>query len=658
MNQAEQIAVATSPYAAHWQHPPVVIIGAGPVGQRVAAELRQHDSRREIVMFGDEPWAPYDRVQLSTWLAGAIAAPAMRSAGGDAHLQRYLGTRIQSIDRDQRVVTDGRGASCPYDRLVLATGSRAFIPPLPGVGLPGVFTFRNLSDAERLMARTVRSRRLVVIGGGLLGLETARALHRFNTHITIIEQSVRLMFNQLDGDCASLLQRHVEETGVAVQTGARVRCMLGDTRLEGVQLSDGQVIDCDTVVIAAGITPNTELASGCGLPARRGVLVDDRMQTSDPCVYAVGECAEHRDIVYGLAAPGFEQAAVAAHVLSGLAAEYRGSIAATRLKVLGVPVLSVGAAETEWHRRTLVYRNRRTGVLRKVLLDGNRLDAAISVGDWDEFSRVQEAVRARRRVLPWRALRFRLTGTLWSDECEGGVAGWPSRATVCNCKGISRGTLSQALDQGCTSVACLAQRTGASTVCGSCQPLLLQLLGALSVEPVRAARLLTGLAVLALLTMLPFFLPADIPYNGSARDVLQYDALWRNGLYKQISGFALLALVVLLGLLSLRKRVARIGWGSFDGWRALHVVAGVLTVAILAVHTGLRMGTQLNFWLMLLFAGLLLAGAGASASVGLQHVLPLSLARRSRTFAVWAHVLLLWPLPVLLGFHVLKTYWY
>jgi len=658
MNQAEDITAAVSPYAAHRQHAPVVIVGAGPVGQRLAAELRAHDGSREIVLFGDEPWAPYDRVQLSTWLAGALATPAVTGTGVDGHLHQYLGTRITSIDRDSRLLTDSYGAVCPYDRLVLATGSRAFIPPIPGVDLTGVFTFRNLSDAERLMARTVRSRHLVVIGGGLLGLETARALRRFNTRVTIIEQSARLMFNQLDGDCAAQLQRHVEEAGITVQTGVRVERMLGATRLQCVQLSDGRAMECDTVVIAAGITPNVELARECGLNTHRGVLVDDRMQTNDEHIYAVGECAEHRQIVYGLVAPGFEQAAVAAHVMSGRDARYRGSISVTHLKVLGLPVMSAGAVETEWSRRELVYRNRRTGVQRKVFLNGNRLDAAISVGEWDEFSRVQEGVRTRRRVLPWRALRFRLTGTLWSDEHGGGVGGWPATATVCNCKGITRGALSGAIDKGCASVTCLAEQTGASTVCGSCGPLLVQLLGSAVIEPARAARVLFITAAIAVPGTLLFFLPANIPYSDSVQHGSQYDCLWRDGLFKQISGFSLLALALLLAALSLRKRVARIRWGGFDGWRTLHVVSGVLTIAVLTVHTGLRMGSQLNFWLMLVFAGLLLAGAGASASMGLQHALPLSLARRSRTISVWTHVLLLWPLPALLGFHILKTYWY
>ena len=199
MHQAEKIIVAEQAARAEWCRPPVVIVGAGPVGQRLAAELRRHDSEREIVMFGDEAWAPYDRVQLSSWLAGK--APAKDTVTDDAHLRICVGMSISAIDRENREVIDAHGSACRYEKLILATGSSARIPSIRGVCLPGVFTFRNLSDAQSLKARSVSSRSMVVVGGGLLGLETARAMYRFNTNVTIIEASAHLMSNQLDGEC-------------------------------------------------------------------------------------------------------------------------------------------------------------------------------------------------------------------------------------------------------------------------------------------------------------------------------------------------------------------------------------------------------------------------------------------------------------------------
>jgi nitrite reductase (NADH) large subunit len=255
-------------------------------------------------------------------------------------------------------------------------------------------------------------------------------------------------------------------------------------------------------------------------------------------------------------------------------------------------------------------------------------------------------------------LRFRIAGTLWSADGEGNVAGWPAAAVVCNCMGVSRGELTRVVDEGCLGLDCLAGRTGASTVCGSCKPLLQQLLGVANFEPVRAFRVLVGAAFIAALATLFWFLPVAVPYADSVQSPLRIDSLWRNSLFKQISGFTLLGLSVVLALVSLRKRVSRLTLGSFDGWRAVHVITGTLVIVVLVAHTGFRLGDNINFYLMLVYAGLLLAGAAASAVMGLQHVLPIALARRVRQYSVWSHILLLWPLPALLGFHILKTYWY
>jgi nitrite reductase (NADH) large subunit len=660
MINAQSRTLEMSRYAAAWEDPPIVIVGAGPVGQRMAAELRERTPGAAVVMFGDEPWEPYDRVRLSSYLAGEVAEVAGLVALCDAsRLSRYLGTAICRIDRARKVVIDSRGEECPYLRLVLATGSRPVIPPIPGVALPQVFTFRNLSDAQRLKARSVRSRHTLVIGGGLLGLEAARAMQVFNTAVTVVEQASRLMFNQLGEETAALLSEHVIRLGIRVLTRTRVEKILGEERLEGVLLSGNRRLRCDTVIIAAGIRPNVELARECGLKVGSGVLVNDQLRTSDPDIYAVGECAEHRGTVYGLVSPGYEQAAVAAFVIArGGQASYTGSLSATRLKVLDCPVMSAGEVETEWARGVLAYTDPANTQTRRVYLDGNRLDAAEAVGEWSEFARVQEAVRRRRRIWPWQLLRFRRTGYLWRQYAETCVSDWPATATVCTCTGVTRGTLTYAVDQGCTDIERLAGKTGASSVCGSCRPLLLQLLGAVSIEPVRAARVLSGAAAAGGLVSLALLLAPAIPWNATVEVPLRWDVLWADGLYKQISGYTLLGFSLLLALLSLPKRVGRIRWGDFAGWRAAHVVMGVGAALVLVIHTGLRLGSALNLFLMVSYVGAVLAGAVLSGAAGLQHALPLGLVRRTRSLSLWAHILLLWPLPGLLGFHVLKTYWF
>lgn len=648
-----------SPYAAQRLHPPVVIIGAGPVGQRVAAEFLQQSRHRsvQVFLFGDEPRELYDRVQLSGYLAGEIA-DVNTALADDPRLVRHLGTRITAIDRRQRLVIDNAGRACPWSRLVLATGSHATLPPIPGIGLGHVYRFRDLNDAERLMARTVRSRHTVVIGGGLLGLEAARAMRRFNTRVTVIEQAAHLMFHQLDGDGAALLNTGMRQLGIEVITAARVRRLHGNAAVEAVELADGESLACDTVVIAAGITPNIELARDCGLYTRRGILVDDQLRSSDPYIFAAGECAEHRSRVYGLVAPGYEQAAVVAHVLARRSVSYTGSTTATRLKVAGCELFSAGEIQQECPRHTLEYLEGNGSVYRKLFLAGNRLEAAYALGAWPDASRIQEAVRQRRRLWPWQLKRFRLTGSPWPGDGEDGIAAWPATATVCNCSNVSRGTLTRAVDQGCRDLDSLCKATGAATVCGSCRPLLRQLLGAVEVEPVRAARFLTSAAVLAGLATLLFLLLPAIPYNRSVQATLQWDALWRDGLLKQFSGYTLLALSLSLGFLALPKRIRRIDWGDFAGWRAVHAGIGILAAVVLVAHTGLRLGSELNLLLMLTFLGVLLSGALLSAASGRQHALPLGFARRARRLSAWTHILLLWPLPALLGFHVLKSYWF
>ena len=408
--------IARHAYAAARETPPIVIIGAGPVGQRVAAEFLQQSRQKPVpvFLFGDEPREIYDRVQLSGYLAGHIPDISVaEQLDDDPRLTRMLGTQISAIDRERRVVMDRNGDACPWSRLVLATGARASVPPVPGVELAHVYRFRDLDNAERLMARTVRSRHTVVIGGGLPGLEAARAMHRFNTRVTVLEQAAHLLFHQLDADGAALLNNAIQHLGIQVISGARVKKLCGSTRVEAVELADGKRLACDTVVIATGITPNIELARDCGLHTRRGILVDDQMRSSDPYIFAAGECAEHRSRVYGLVAPGYEQATVVAHALARKTISYNGSSNATRLKVAGCKVFSVGEIQQEWPRRMVEYIEGNGSIYRKLFLVGNRLDAAYALGSWQDASRIQEAVHKRRRLWPWQLQRFRHTGSLW-----------------------------------------------------------------------------------------------------------------------------------------------------------------------------------------------------------------------------------------------------
>jgi nitrite reductase (NADH) large subunit len=641
---------------------PVVVVGAGPVGMRFAQELARRDPATPVVLYGDEASEPYNRVRLSSFLVGETSWQALTrdsTLPAGANIETRYGCRVTAIDRVDRCVRDATGCVQPFSSLVLATGSRPHVPDIPGIRLPGVYTFRDVRDAHRLLARRVRSRRTVVLGGGLLGLEAARAMQRFNTSVTVVEHYSRLMMRQLDQGAARELAAHVAALGIEVVLGDGVKRVLGDGAVTGIQLRNDRVIECDTLLVATGIIPNTELALAACLHIGRGVKVNDSMQSSDPGIYAVGECAEHRNRVYGIVAPGLEQATVAAHVIAGGRTRYRGSTVATRLKVVDLPVFSMGPVteeETPDFARTWVFR--KGDVYRKLVTFRGRLVGAIAVGECPELNRLQEAVTRQRRVWPWQLLRFNQTGAMWPEAEVESVLAWPATAAVCNCTGVTRGELGRALAEGCCTVEALAARTGASTVCGSCRPLLAELAGnAGPAAPVRAWKWLLGTSSFALKTAAVIAIALLIPYAQTVQVQWQWDLLWRESFWKQVSGFTVLGFSAALLAMSLRKRVPRIKLGDFSLWRVAHAVLGALTLVGLIVHTGGRLGSNLNLMLMGAFLGVVVLGAIAGGVIALEHRLGAEGARLRRTW-LWSHILIAWPIPVLLGFHVLKTYYF
>lgn len=642
--------------------PPVVVVGTGPTGIRFVEKLLERAPDTPIVLYGNEPWEPYNRVRLAGLLTGEIDFDGIQNPlrlPARHRVEQRHNCEIVAVDRQRRLVRDHLGNLQPFSRLVLATGSRPHVPNIEDPDKTGVFTFRNLDDAQKLIARRTRSRHAVVLGGGLLGLEAARGLQKHHTAVTVIEHARRLMAQQLDDEAAELLRERLLALGIQVALGDSVKRVLGDTHITGVELLSGRSVACDTLVIATGIRPNLALARDAGIAVGRGIRVDDCMQTSDAHVYAIGECAEHRGRIYGLVAPGLEQAAVAAHHVAGGSAAYRGSQTATRLKVVGVRVFSAGCTgedQTIRQLRTLSWRSCDNGGYRKLLLQRNRLIGAIACGDWDESNRVQESIQRRRYLWPWQYRRFLRHGRLWPTQKDASVCDWPAGAVVCQCTGVTRGTLSAALQAGHCTPQALGAHTGAGSVCGSCRPLLAELAGGAPPAAERGSRTLVWTGVAALLAAMAMLLAPPIPFPDSVQ-TLRWDLLWRDSLLKQISGFSLLALAASVSLIGVRKRT-RLNLGTFSSWRIVHVLLGTLAAAALIAHTGLRLGHNLNLYLMLCFAGLLLAGAVAGAAIGWQHLLPRTFGRRLREWSLWAHIVLLWPVPALLGYHVLKTYWF
>lgn len=642
----------------------VVVIGSGPVGIRVVQELLKRDSRIKIAIFGDEPWQPYNRIKLSSLLTGDVSEDEIyqqQDITQNPSVTTFYNNRITNIDRHTREVIDSHGKRYSYKKLILATGSKPHLPSIEGIQLKNIFTFRDLSDAQKLMSRTVRTRRTVIIGGGLLGLEAARAMQRFNTHVCVIEHSMWLMFRQLDQRAGAYLKQYIEGLGIEVCVNSRVTRIVGDEQVSAVVLANGDEIECDTLIVAAGIVPNIQLAVDAGIHIGRGIRVNDQLQTNDPDVYAVGECVEHRNKIYGLIAPGYEQASVAAHIINGNKAQYLGSVSATNLKVLDYPVFSMGnTGVSARSRENFIYQDHKNEIYRKLVVINGRLRGAVAIGSWPGRNLLQEAIVKQRRIWPWEIKRFLNTGQIWQEELTENVIEWPATATICNCTGVTRGDLEAAERAGARTVAELAAVTGASTVCGSCKPLVNNFIGChAKPDPVTGFRSLFLASLISVAFALIMLLLPGLEYMQSVQASVNWDALWRDSLFKQISGFSLLGISILISLISLRKRLNSIvnKW-DFAWWRVFHVVVAVMAIAVLLIHTGFRFGDHLNFYLMSIFSGLIFVGALAGTVIAMDHKFTRKVARRLRTVTVWLHIILLWPMPVLLGFHVVKTYYF
>ena len=644
----------------------IIVVGSGPVGMQFANELMLRNIDVPVIVYGSEPVQPYNRVRLSDYLAGDVYRDALsidEPVSGVTRFEFRYNCAVEWIDKKEKFITDASGRVQRYSKLILVTGSSPFIPMFGNRHYNGVYTFRTLGEADELLSRKIRTRHTVVIGGGLLGLETARAMQKYHTEITIVEHNRWLMMQQLDEQGSVYLEGFIKETGINIILGDSVVSVTGNGRVEGVTLRSGKTIDCDTLIVAAGVRPNISLARDAGLVYRKGIRINNHLQTSEEDIYAIGECAEHEENVYGLVKPGFEQAAVLADRLTGGNSQYVGSISTTQLKVMAQAVFSAGRngidEESGASVSEYVFSDKAAGIYRKIRIFGNRIIGAIAVGEWHESVLINEAIQDKRKLWFWHLFRFKNSGYIWGNADEIDVSTWPASATVCNCIGVTRGRLSKVVNGGCEDVACLTKMTRAGSVCGSCKPLLAEMLGERAdIEPVRSWRGLLALSALTLTITVLFVFIWRIPYASSVQHEIRWDLLWRDSLFKQISGFSILGLILIGLFISLRKRVSKFTYGAFDLWRISHVALGIVALAALVIHTGFRLGSELNLLLMINFLLLAVVGANASTVVATEHRMQPAIAKKQRKLWNKVHLLLFWSLPVLLGFHILKTYYF
>lgn len=464
----------------------LVVVGNGMAGARLVEEVLERGGAEQfrITVFGDEPHGNYNRIMLSPVLAGESHEDDIVLNSHDWYADNGVllraGVRVERIDTAAKTVLGSDGSVTPYDHLVLATGSYSFIPPMTGVRqedgglLPGVFGFRTIDETRAMLEATGRCRRAVVMGGGLLGLEAARALQGHGLQVELVHAMPYLMNAQLDAEAGAILKRSVESLGIGVHLDVLATEVLGAEHVEGVVLKDGRRLDCDLLVVATGVRPHTDVAVLSGLEVERGIVVDDQLRTDDPDVYAIGECAQHRGSVYGLVQPAWEHARVLADVLTGTDpdAEYHGSRTATKLKVAGVDVATMGVNTPERDDdEFLVISEPRRGVHLSVVIRDDVLVGATLLGD---TRKVAYLTQAFDRGAPLPEERIRLLVDLSDGAPEVGVAEMPADSQVCNCNGVSKGDICGAVAGGCGSVGAVMDATRAGKGCGSCKGLVKQ----------------------------------------------------------------------------------------------------------------------------------------------------------------------------------------
>ena len=464
----------------------LVVIGNGMAGARFLEEMvaRGGADLYEIIMFGEEPHGNYNRILLSSVLAGChqpadtvINGLSWYEANG---IKLYSGVKAGWIDRMGQAVYAAGGISEPYDKLVIATGSSPFVPPIDnlydedGLLRPGVFTFRTLEDCQAMVEYAVSARKAVVIGGGLLGLEAAKGLLERGLEVHIAHLGDHLMDSQLDSQAGTMLKQTLENLGLEIHLGKLTQSIiptLTEAPVTGVRFKDGEELACDMVVVAAGVRPNIDLARQSGLHVQHGIVIQDDLSCrNDRNVYAIGECAQHRGKLFGLVAPLWEQARILAERLTGEnpEASFRGVKLSTKLKVMGVDLAVMGDKDPQTDTDEQVhYSEPARGVYKKLIVRNGRLAGAILLGDGLTSPGVLQSFD-RGELLPDNRASLLFPGTGGIPQLD--VAELPSSAQICNCNGVTKGRIIRACQEGDDTLAAVCATTRAGTGCGACKP--------------------------------------------------------------------------------------------------------------------------------------------------------------------------------------------
>lgn len=463
--------------------PNLVIIGNGMVGHKFIELFTNEDSEHQyqLVTFCEEPRPAYDRVKLSSYFEGK-SAEDLALATIDWYEERgvkfHLEDSVVSVDRQAKVVHSKKGKQIPYAKIVFATGSSPFVPPIPGIEKKGVFVYRTIEDLEKIMDYSKRCKNAAVIGGGLLGLEAAKALVDLELKTHVVEFAPRLMPRQIDQTASDVLRKEIEDMNVFVHVEKKTESVLGNGKVEGLRFGDEVELAVDMVVVSAGIRPRDELARTAGIEVgeRGGIVVNEAMQTSDPDIYAIGECALFEGMIYGLVAPGYRMAETACAHLLEKKTNFEGADLSTKLKLMGVDVASIGdSVSNDTELDSVVFLDSGARVYKKLLFSQSdrKLKGAILVGNADKYGQL---LQMYLNGMPLPDTPESLLVETGGESSALGVEALPDTAQICSCENVSKSAIIEAISDGCHDVGGLKQCTKAGTGCGSCVPLVTDIL--------------------------------------------------------------------------------------------------------------------------------------------------------------------------------------
>ena len=464
----------------------LVVVGNGMAGMACLDAILKRKPNFKVTVLSDEPYYNYNRILLSSVLAGEksvediyINTKEWYDANG---IMLCRGVKAVDVDPKAKIVFTESGSSVPYDFLLLATGSNPFIPPIEGIHKKGVVTFRNMADTEFILEACQSAKKAVVIGGGLLGLEAAKGISNHGVKVTVVHLMDRLMDVQLDEVGGQFLKREVEKLGISVLLNKSTTKVMGNENVEGLMFKDGSIVESDLVVVACGIRPNVDLAKKANLQINRGIVVNDYMETSDPNIFAVGECVEHQGKVYGLVAPLYDQGKILAATITGdRGPVYEGSVLATKLKVAGIELFSAGNFKAdEPEHEVVAYQDHGFGIYKKLVIHQDRLIGVILIGDATDANRFLETMRKKEKISNKRQrLLFEEPPVVSGSPSD--VMSRPDSDTICGCIGVTKGQIVEAIQcNGLKTISQVKACTKASSGCGTCAGLVKDILRAVA----------------------------------------------------------------------------------------------------------------------------------------------------------------------------------